>query len=74
MDTARSIAFDGTSGVFVAGLFTGSADFTGDGKVDVKSAGNVDCFVVKLNAAREKRSGIKRSEGLVRRFDARQQF
>lgn len=50
-DEANVIAFDGTSAVYVAGFFTGSADFTGDGISDVKSAGGSDSFLVKLNSA-----------------------
>jgi hypothetical protein len=48
-----STAVDSTgSALFVTGTFTGSVDFTGDGKVDVSSnKGSKDAYLVKLNGA-----------------------
>ncbi len=51
--SARAVVFDGsgaTGAVVVAGVFTGAADFTGDGISDASSVGGTDGFVVKLDA------------------------
>jgi len=50
-DRATAVVSDGANAVLVAGFFTGSVDFTGDGISDVTSAGEEDCFVVKLDRA-----------------------
>ena len=49
---AKAVAYDpsGVGSIVAVGAFKGSIDFTGDGIADATSAGDVDCFVVKLNA------------------------
>lgn len=50
---ARAVTYDpsGAGATVVAGIFSGSTDFTGDGIADATSVGGSDCFVVKLDAA-----------------------
>ncbi|MDD2942449.1 MAG: hypothetical protein PHC51_05710 [bacterium] len=51
LDTGTSIVTDSSNNVYIAGYFTGTLDFDpGVGVVNRTSAGNNDCFLLRLNS------------------------
>jgi hypothetical protein len=53
-DNGYSVAVDSSGNTFVAGFFSGTADFDpGVGTANLTSAGDADVFVVKLNSSGE---------------------